>query len=261
MRVVALLLVLSGCAPDASSPAPAALSLATIKAVSLNIACGAGWTGPGDRAWQNTFLAGLGADVIGMQEVDVGVARSGGGNTAAQSTATMPGTIRFAKCASVNGQGVLTQGASGAVGVALWARAGLTVVDSWPVPLDYADQAGGGDGWPRCALIAVISDGVREFSVAVTHLTVGENAYVRERRRLEVQETAAYGVDILLADTNALGGEIAADMPPILHLCSNPDFPGCIDQAWSQGPCTGRLVPTHNASDHPYAAVADVMIP
>lgn len=259
MRGLIIAIVISGCIPDAAS-APAALSLSTIKAVSLNIACGAGWTGPGDRAWQNTFLSGLNPDVIGMQEVEVGVARSGGGNTAAQSTATMPGTVKFAKCAAVNAMGALTPGATGAVGIALWVRAGLTVVDSWPVPLDYADQVSSGDGWPRCALVAIISGEGHDFVVAVTHLAVGDNAYVRERRRLEVQETAAYGPDLLLADMNALGGEIAADMPAPLHLCSNPEFPGCIDQAWSQGACTGRLVPTNNASDHPYAAVAEVML-
>lgn len=227
----------------------------------MNIACGAGYVTAADRAKQNSFLAGLAPDIVGMQEVDVGVARSGGGNTAIQSTATMPGAVVFAKCASVNAQGALTPGGPGAVGVALWVRAGLSIVDSWTVPLDYADPVDGGDGWPRGALLAIIGGTSGNFTVAVAHLVAGSTAYVRERRRLEIQEATAYGVDVFLVDANALGDEVGADVPPGLHLCSNPDFPGCIDQAWARGTCTGRLAPTHGASDHPYAAVADVQVP
>lgn len=254
-----MLVGLLGCTSDAASSAPASL-LSTIRAASFNLANGAGYTSPAERARQNVFLASLSADVIGLQEVDVGVARSGGGNTAAQATATMPGTVVFAKCASVNAQGALTVGGTGSVGVALWVRAGLTVVDSWPVALDYADQVDGSDGWPRCALVAIVSGAGRDFVVAVVHLLTGANAYVRERRRLEVQEATAYGVDVLLGDMNALGDEVGADVPASLHLCSKPDSPGCYDQAWAAGTCTGRLVPTHNASDHPYAAIAEVTL-
>jgi len=231
---------------------------APIRAVTLNIANGAGMITAADRARQSAFLAALAPDVVGMQEVEVGVTHSGGGNTAVQSTATMGGSVVFAGCASVDAYGRLGSG-TGQAGVALWVRTGLTIVDSWMVPVDWELSANGGDGWPRCTLVAHVVGEGHDFTVAVSHLMVGSNADIRRR---ELQESIAGGVDILLMDANALGDEIARDMATSpMSLCSGPLFPGCVDQAWTRDACSGRLVPTHGASDHPYAALAEVAVP
>lgn len=248
---------------------------APVRFLSMNIASGAGaqWLTPAMRAQQAAFIAAQNPDIVGMQEVDVGVARSGGGNTAAAAVGSLAqyGTILTVACAHVDGNGNLSATGNGQVGVGAWVSSAFRVVDYWIVELDFTDKSAGGDGWPRCSMLVSVQTPLgHPFVFAVSHLETGDRyqQHVTDDRKLEVEETVSDGPDVFLGDMNALGQEIKADLPPQYRLCDpQPDAPpdyvsaqyGCLDQVWSMQPCTGDLIPTHEAvTDHPYTALGVV---
>lgn len=102
------------------------------------------------------YCAGLGADVLGLQEVDVGVPRSGRCDQAdAVARATGMVTAFGAAC---------RVGVIGRFGNALLVRGGLTGVTGTVLPRHGRHER-------RAALLATVDVG-RSASVAVTHLSV-----------------------------------------------------------------------------------------
>jgi endonuclease/exonuclease/phosphatase family metal-dependent hydrolase len=228
-----LLSVLGGC--SAATP--------PLRVLSLNIANGfvdATGTAPfrdaGARERQRLFIEAQTPDVVGLQEVDVGCARSGGIDTAA---AVLPsgGTLIFTETGN--------DGVGGRWGNALWLRQGLVVSESWQVPLSYPDVGGRAD-WPRAAqFAAIVAEDGRKLMLATTHLTTMD-----PNRARQLLEAVALVPDVFFGDMNALGPEIAPYVPELRLVTS----PGSIDQVWIRGKGEGWLVPTLGASDHPYAA-------
>lgn len=231
--------VLIGCT---TSKPPVALTVLT-----FNSATGAGWVAESDRDKQRAFLAAQGADVIGLQEVEVGCAHTGGVNTA---TEILPpgGTWVFGRA---------TYHAGCETGVGLWLRPGFLLLDSWTVDLGYP-----GDVHPRVALYVRFRMNPQDpydpvYVAAVTHLST-----LPATRTWQIPEMVALPPDILLGDMNAQAEELAPTMAPI-GLSLATAF-GCIDQVWTRFPfessVTRGMVPTMGASDHPYAARAVVWL-
>lgn len=253
--------------------------------VSLNVANGfvdvsgnGPFRSPEARAAQAAFLRSQNADVIGLQEVDAGLVRSGGDNTARQifndmegastgegTTLTLrTGTTLYAQACNVDpSTGAPAPGlTSASVGVALWVRQGLTVVENWEVPLSYGEN-----DWPRVALFAHVVGEGHDFTVGVTHLST-KSVDIRVQ---EAKEATAFIPDVLLGDFNDLPDHEGTDADHATSLYNNPTYrtlrealaplklstsDGCIDQVWHQPgmKVSGENVPTLGVSDHPYAA-------
>ena len=193
---------------------------------------------PPARAAQAQLILEQGPDAVGFQEVDGGCARSGSINTAG-AVVPLGGTFLYAEA-------TVTEGCS--IGVALWLRAGVKLIDTWNVPLDYPD-----DVWPRVALYARVRDeGGRELLLATAHLST-----YMTTRETQLPEAVAGSPDVFFGDFNALGPEVEVYVPPAYKELTSP---GCIDQVWSTHPGRGWLPPTHAlASDHPFVACGDIL--
>jgi endonuclease/exonuclease/phosphatase family metal-dependent hydrolase len=251
MRFLVLVLIFClGC----SVSSPSVVATAPLSFMTLNVANGyadragvAPFRSEASRAAQAAFIQRHGADVVGIQEVDVNVARSGGGNTAEQIFQGMGGTVLYGKAADVDPiNGLLAPAPTGStVGVALWVRSGLAVTESWTVPLDYGDN-----DWPRSTLFAHVVGEGHDFIVAVTHLSTQSDAI----RTLQSRVSVAFEPDVLLGDFNALADSLAPGLAPLQLATAS----SCIDQIWHRPglDVQGGLVPTLGVSDHPYAALA-----
>lgn len=233
---------------------------------SLNIANGAGpaWRTADARAAQAGMIARQGIDggppdVVALEEVDVGLARSGGIDTARAALGALAdrGTYIFGKTCDVTASGGLIYGAvpgGGILGNALWVSERFRVLESWVVNLDY-----GVTFWPRAAILARVSDGTSEFTIAATHLATGSDRESNEIRAREIEEVLGFPVDVFLGDMNAMPEEVSARVGELtLASHSTPGTGGSIDQIWWNGfSGTGGLVPTFSiASDHSYGARA-----
>ena len=209
----------------------------TISALSLNLACGAGdaWNTSRVRKVQRQFIANVGADFVGMQEVDVGVPRSGMLDVAAV-VAPRNGTLV---------RGVAQPLEGGTYGNALWVSPRHTVLSSQTIVMDDHDREE-----PRSLLLAEVRlDSGRVIVVGVTHLsTYGRGPVALRREQLAV--IAGYDIDILMGDFNAYDAEVSSQIPQSLVT------PDAIDQVRAMMPGTGSLIPTNGASDHEFAAFA-----
>ena len=223
--------------------------------LTLNIANGFGpeYRTTEARTKQAAFIASQQPDVVALQEVDFGVARSGGGDTGAQALGDLAkhGTLIYGRESYVDAQGRPTYDTDvgqGSVGNSLWISERFKVLEWWIVPLDFTGI------WPRTAIFARVTDGSREVIVATTHLSEGPDNGARNR---QLSEILSYPPDLFLGDMNMLTSDmpVMGDLKPVLQAGASP---GCIDQVWARVPATGSLVPTMGVSDHPYAARADI---
>ncbi len=209
--------------------------------VSLNIASGAGegYRTPEARAKQAAFLGDQHADIIGLQEVDVGTVRSDGQDTAAQATSGLRGTLVFGRSFPFDG---------GAYGNAVFVAQPNAVVSSRIVMLPL-----GGRDEQRSYLEVVVRliDG-REVTVVNTHLTLTalSSPELGAEQAAVLREIRAPNL-VVMGDFNQESNQVA--LP--LKLETIGDGP---DQVWGADSLggTGELVPTNGCSDHRFAARA-----
>ncbi len=226
-----------------------------ISFLSLNIACGfsADFRTAAMRAQQAAFIAAQLPDVVALQEVDMGLPRSGGGDTGAQSlgSLTSRGALLYGRGSYVDVNGSPSLAATSySVGNSLWVSSDFQVLEHWNLDLNYLDP------WPRCAIIAHIRGRGQDLVVAATHLTSGGDGVAVAKRREQMGQILAFGVDVVLGDMNAFGAELE-DVSDIDLVTPG----GCVDQVWCSRPSAGVLVPTLGVSDHPYAAFAQMISP
>lgn len=199
---------------------------------------------PAARSLQTALVTAQNPDVVGFQEVDVGCARSGGGNTAAQVLGPLlgAGTLIFGE------EQVLPGNCH--VGNALWISNTLAVGENWVQQLDY----GNADPIPRVAIRAhVVAAGGRKLEIATTHLSTDSDA----TRQMQLEEIVGVPPDVLLGDINMLGDTTAtkAALGDVLFPAVRA---GSIDQIWWDLRGTGTLIEAYavGASDHHWAARA-----
>jgi hypothetical protein len=151
----------------------------------------------------------------------------------------------------------------GTCGNSLWLRPGLTVIDQWVVDLDRGAWVGEhfvSDTWPRASACAKWVDEVgRTMSACDVHLTAaatredGSPAPADAIRQRQIDETAGFDPDVVLGDFNALTRELAGQMTDLGYA---PATHGEEVAVWWRLRGSGWMVPAHDASDHPGAAVA-----
>lgn len=201
-----------------------------ITLVTLNIANGAGRTSLEHRARQAAFLRGLHPDVVALQEVDWGVPRSGGADTAELALGTLVAAGEI-----IRGPTMALDG--GSYGNALWVRDGLAG-DRGVLAL-----ASDGTEEPRGAIWARVGSHL----LVATHLSA-YGPHPRDLRRQQLEQLAGLRADVVMGDLNARAEEVAPHLAPL----ASPG--GAVDQIWTrEGKST--LVPTEGASDHPFAAL------
>jgi len=168
-----------------------------VRIMTFNIQHGRRSDGRIDTELLATYVAGCRPDVVGLQEVDVGVARSGGVDQAA--TVARAGGFRM-----VFGP-ACRQGIRGRYGNALLARGEITDVETMPLPRRGRNER-------RAGLLAtVLVDGHR-LSVAVTHLSV-DAAEVPGQLAAVVEALAARPLPrVLIGDLNLQAVAVAAGL-------------------------------------------------
>ncbi|MEO7836360.1 MAG: endonuclease/exonuclease/phosphatase family protein [Acidimicrobiales bacterium] len=165
-----------------------------MRIVSFNVQHGRGADAGVHTSALARYCAGLAADVLGLQEVDVGARRSGSVDQAALVAQATGMTHVFGRASRV--------GARGAYGNALLVRGRVTDVDVISLPRIARHE-------PRAAVLAraELADG--ELSVAVTHLSVDP---VESRRQLDavLGALAARPLPrVLLGDLNLTADDVS----------------------------------------------------
>lgn len=155
-------------------------------------------------------LAEIGADVVGLQEVDCGTERAGGRNQAADLARRL-GLDHAHFAAAVPWAG------GGEYGVALLSRHPLSDVREWPlyVPTDEAVPEGLRE--PRILLSATVRHPEEgEVRVFVSHFGLGPEQRTVQARELAAaaQQAAVRGPVVVLADLNAAPDD--AELTPLL---------------------------------------------
>jgi endonuclease/exonuclease/phosphatase family metal-dependent hydrolase len=219
-----------------------------LRVVGLNVAGGysAAYRTAAANTQQRAFLQALQPDVVCYQEA--------WGPTAQWQTqyAPGPGWWRGDALETVDGQ---------PSGVAVWVRQGLSVGDSWVVPVDWEKH-------PRDALMVKVAN----VLVSCAHLDTGSSA----NRRREVDQiyaaTAVVGTngqpltpaepELVVGDMNDSDGQATTQA----RQYAEPLTPiGDDMQAWSRTGGAGGLAVTHGTSalvsDHPYGVVAEIPSP
>lgn len=221
------------------------------RTLSLNIANGAGYNSQEVRQKQAAFLAKHPAEVIALQEVDMGATRSGGGNTALE---VLPegGTLLYVECDEWDLTYDNGSAGAGAAGHAMWLAPGIEVTRRTNIvfPSDGTDSH-------RSAILASLRlpDG-RESIVLSTHLTAygPYPGYSRGQQLRAIADLAPVAPSIVMGDMNTtqnVVGSILTKMSPLT--------PEAIDQVWAITgyKATGTLLATEGVSDHEWAAYAE----
>jgi endonuclease/exonuclease/phosphatase family metal-dependent hydrolase len=152
--------------------------------------------------WANTdalagYCAGLGADVMALQELDAGAPRSAWKDQAA-AVADAAGMVHvFGRARRVV--------PLGSHGIALLVRG--TIEEARIVPLAHWRRHRG-----RCAVLAVVTADGRRLSVAATHLSPHRGENVPQLRAVVAELSAMPDPRLLLGDLNLL----AAHVEPVL---------------------------------------------
>lgn len=181
-----------------------------MRIVSFNIQHGRTSEGGVDTRALAAYCAGLGADVLGLQEADVGAGRSGRADQPAE-------VARAAGMTEVFGR-VRRIGWRGAYGNALLVRGSVTDVERIVLPRLSRHQ-------PRGAIVAraVLAQG--EVSLAVTHLSV-EAREGRPQLDAVLEALSRRALPrVLLGDLNLRGGAIAAAIAAADMSLADPTVP------------------------------------
>lgn len=177
--------------------------------VTLNLAHGA-WAGVGGLEAVARALERAGADLVGLQEVDRGLRRSGGLDQAAWLARRLGLDGAFAPALRRDG---------GEYGNALLSRWPVLGIEAVPLP---------GEGEPRAALVARVGLPPGPVRVVVTHL--GLSAAAREAQAAALAAWLAREPDaptVLLGDLNAEpeAPELRPLAAALRPLASPPTFP------------------------------------
>jgi endonuclease/exonuclease/phosphatase family metal-dependent hydrolase len=156
-----------------------------LRLATYNVQHGRRPDGEVDHALLASSCAGLGADVLGLQEVDVGAARSNRADLAAVVAEACGMAVRFAPAIQLRG--------GGGYGNALLARGTITDEEILAFPEDSE---------PRCALLATVTTaGGPVLTVASTHLGLrGQAGPELERLVAALRDRPA--PQVLLGDLN-----------------------------------------------------------
>jgi endonuclease/exonuclease/phosphatase family metal-dependent hydrolase len=190
-----------------------------MRIVTFNIQHGRGAGGGVDTAALARYCAGLHADVLGLQEVDVGARRSGRVDQAVVVAEAAAMTRVFGRACRV--------GVRGAYGNALLVRGAVADVEEVRLPRVAGNE-------PRSAIVARAELAGGEASVAVTHLSVHP---VESRPQLDAVLRTLCGRPlprVLLGDLNLAVEHIAEPIAAAgLSLAdpTAPTFPAAVPRA------------------------------
>lgn len=220
-RWTAMLLVLAGCAAGTAPPqADPAGSSGAIRVVSYNIHAGKDAAGERNLERVAAVLDTLAADVVLLQEVDRGTARSGKEDQLA--TLERLGGMKSAFAKSLDYQG-------GEYGIALLSRWPIEHAEVVPLDVEPAQPRAGGAVEPRVALYAVIRAPGGALHVLNTHLDPSGAGTYRRQELVGLMAFVARSVPprarlVVGGDLNTRPGsdEIAA-----LGLALTDAWPGC----------------------------------
>jgi endonuclease/exonuclease/phosphatase family metal-dependent hydrolase len=175
--------------------------MARLRVATFNIQHGRGADGRVDPARLARACASLDADILGLQEVDVGVARSGGVDLVGEVADATGMHAAFHAVDTIGG---------GGYGNALLARSRLEEVERLSLP--------GAEGRePRGALLARVA----RVSVAVTHLSVGAALHRKQLARLVSALDERPVPRVLMGDLN----HVAPLVPGYTLAGGDPTFP------------------------------------
>lgn len=217
-----------------------------IRAVTFNILHGQRGDGSGivDLDQLGRCTASFDADLLALQEVDVGVPRSGRADQPVAVARATGMAVVFGRAHRVRG--------IGKYGNALLARGSISDAEVLRLPKDARHHE------PRAAIVATVTLDARPLSVAATHLSI---------HRPEVHDQLAAVVDalvrrppphVLLGDLNLLAEEVApvVEAAGLILVGGEPTFPASEPQIRIDHLATAGLVPVSTAvvatpcSDH-----------
>lgn len=181
-----------------------------MRIVTFNIQHGRGGDGAVDCPALASYCAGLRADVLGLQEVDVRARRSGGVDQAAAVAGAAAMTKVFGRACRV--------GVRGAYGNALLVRGAAAAVEEVALPRVARHE-------PRTAVLAQAHLPGGELSVAVTHLSVDPS---ESRRQLDAVLRALSERPLprlLLGDLNLVADDVAAAIAAAGMSLADPTVP------------------------------------
>lgn len=214
------------------------MSVPDLRIVSYNLLHGLDITARGvvDLAAAADVLAGLDADVIALQEVDRGQARTGGADQVTDLADALGMTGVF--CPALLGDPGSSWRAgdpddgSAAYGVGLLVRGDLTGTRRVRLPGGGAGtrrpgaspQRPGWDDEPRVALVATLAVGGEQLTVVVTHLSY---LPVRAVRQLRVAANVPHGdrARVLVGDLNLPAWAVRVVVPGSRHAGGQATFP------------------------------------
>jgi endonuclease/exonuclease/phosphatase family metal-dependent hydrolase len=209
----------------------------TLRLATFNVQHGRGPDGDVDIGLLARSCAALGADVLGLQEVDVNLRRSHDADTAAEVAAACGMKFVFGEAIAVRG---------GQYGNALLVRGAIDDIEVVALP----------DTEPRAAIVAqVMPDGGPALSVCVTHLGLrgageGQLPVLLDALR------ARPGPRVLLGDLNLDPDLVARLAGEFIRVESGPTWPAkaprrTIDHVLLDGlTSTAAVVPPLPVSDH-----------
>jgi len=190
-----------------------------MRIVSFNIQHGRGPLGGVDTAGLARYCAGVGADVLGLQEVDVGVRRSGGVDQGAAVALATGLTPAFGRACRV--------GFRGSYGNALLVRGAVQDVEVLILPRVARHER-------RAAVVARAEVGEQELSVAVAHLSVDPVESARQLQAVVVALGDRPLPRVLLGDFNLVATDVA-EILDAAGLCladpAAPTFPASAPRA------------------------------
>jgi endonuclease/exonuclease/phosphatase family metal-dependent hydrolase len=262
-------------------PAPGAISLRFVRLVTFNLMHGRSLRdGQVDPVRLAEVVAGLDADVLGMQEVDRDQPRSGGADLAALAAGALGerAAHRFAPTViGTPGEAFRTVTAADAgVGEPHY---GVALATRWPVlswrvfrlpaarmraPVYVPGPSGGGmillDDEPRVLLAAVVDGPAGPMTVATTHLSFLPGWNLRQLRQAVRALRVLPAPRLLLGDLN-IPGRMAAVASGWRMLAHRPTYPGPSPRVQFDhillDPRGGDALPPIRAVDTPAVTVSD----
>lgn len=168
-----------------------------MRIVTFNIQHGLSAGGSVDTAALAAYCAGMAADVLGLQEVDVGCRRSGAVNQAEEVARGSAMSVFFGRACRV--------GLRGAYGNALLVRGRLGDLEELALPRVGRNEQ-------RAAVVGRASMAGVDLSVAVTHLSVHRGESRRQLRVVLAALADRPSPRVLLGDLNLSAADVKEEV-------------------------------------------------